>query len=113
MNQPKGKTINSEALTETQHLLSVLAEECGEIGQRVTKALRFGLREIQPGQDMTNETRITLELCDLWGTIELLQERGILSAFPVRYLIDRKKEKVATFMSYANQIGMIRGNHDD
>jgi hypothetical protein len=110
MTQQNERTIDGEALTETQHLLSVLAEECDEIGQRVTKALRFGLSEIQPGQDMTNETRITLELCDLWGTIEMLQERGILSAFPVRCLINRKKQKVATFMKYADEIGMIR--HD-
>lgn len=41
-----------------EHLLSILAEECCEVGQRVSKALRFGLDEVQPGQDLSNAERI-------------------------------------------------------
>jgi hypothetical protein len=36
------------AINETDHLLACLAEECAEVSQRVMKALRFGINEIQP-----------------------------------------------------------------
>ena len=59
-----------------EHLLTCLAEECDEVGQRVMKALRFGLDEIQPGQDFTNAERIVLELHDLASMEPRSIERG-------------------------------------
>ena len=50
---------------EEQYLLTCLAEECGEVAQRCTKALRFGINEIQPGHEATNYARLWGELCDL------------------------------------------------
>lgn len=35
-------------MTKTEYLLVVLSEECSEIQQAVTKALRFGLSDIHP-----------------------------------------------------------------
>ncbi|RDT14077.1 hypothetical protein, partial [Escherichia coli] len=53
-------------LNETQYLLDVLSEECNEIAVRASKAIRFGLDEIQPGQSLTNAQRLALELDDLY-----------------------------------------------
>lgn len=101
-----------EALTTTQQLLAVLAEECSEVAQRVTKALRFGLREVQPGQSLDNEARIAYELCDILGTLSLLQERGLFVGFPEREAhkraIEDKREKVVLFLRYAGSLGMVR-----
>ena len=47
------------ALTRQEYLLICLGEECDEVGQRVTKALRFGLSEVQHGQPLNNGDRIT------------------------------------------------------
>ena len=47
--------------TKVDLLLDCLAEECAEVIQRVCKAQRFGLREVQPGQEMTNADRILYE----------------------------------------------------
>ena len=52
----------TEAQTE---LLIALAEECNEVAVRISKALRFGLDEVQPGQGLTNVARISHELRDV------------------------------------------------
>lgn len=90
-------------MTEQDHLLMCLAEECAEIQQRVSKALRFGLYEIQPDQQYTNQYRIMLELYDLLGVIELLQERRILTNFVEHGRTADKKEKVLRFLEYARE----------
>jgi NTP pyrophosphatase (non-canonical NTP hydrolase) len=62
-------------MTRTEHLLSITAEECAEVAQRVTKAMRFGLTEIQPGQPFTNADRIMAEFNDLQAMIEMHRHR--------------------------------------
>lgn len=61
-------------------LLICLIEELHEIGQRVCKAQRFGLAEIQKGQSLTNEERIVYECADLEAVIEMLHDHGVLEA---------------------------------
>lgn len=90
-------------MTEQEHLLTCLMEECAEIQQRVSKALRFGLYEIQPEQEYTNKRRIMLELYDLLGVIEMLQERKTLDMFLEREHVHAKKEKVLHFLEYARE----------
>ena len=52
-------------MTREEHLLIVAVEECAEVAQQLTKVLRFGLDEIEPGQTLTNRERIYAEYCDL------------------------------------------------
>lgn len=59
-------------------LLVCLQEELNEVGQRINKAQRFGLNEVQSGQALTNEERIVYELADLETVIDLLHEHGVL-----------------------------------
>ncbi len=74
------KFISPEAPPEglERELLTILAEECCEVGQRVSKALRFGVNEIQPGQPLTNAQRISEELGDLFSVVDHLVELGVL-----------------------------------
>lgn len=51
-------------------LLTILIEECAEVQQRATKALRFGLDEIQPGQPYTNKFRLGSEVGDLLEVLD-------------------------------------------
>ena len=37
-------------MNRQQHLMIRAMEECCELGQRISKALVFGLHEVQPGQ---------------------------------------------------------------
>lgn len=93
-------------MNTTEYLLSCLIEECAEVIQRATKAQRFGLREIQPEQELTNLQRLATELADLMGTIELLKEHGI--RFPISsFAIDTKVEKIKKFMDYSRELGAL------
>ena len=60
-------------------LLIILAEECNEAAARASKALRFGLNEVQPGQNATNAERIGHELQDVATLVSACVEAGILS----------------------------------
>ena len=59
-------------------LLTHLQEESAEISQRVSKAIRFGLDEIQPGQELNNRERSEEEVNDFGGTLAFLHKQGIL-----------------------------------
>lgn len=57
-------------MTREQHLMVHLMEECAEVAQRCSKALRFGTEEVQPDphdnpDGLTNSQRIVEELIDL------------------------------------------------
>ncbi len=97
-------------MNHTEHLLSCLAEECTVVGQRVSKALRFGLSEVQPGQPLTNAERIAGELIDLLAVVGMLEDQGVLDVPRDPVAITRKKEKVLKFMAYAEQCGSLTPN---
>lgn len=89
-------------MNRTEHLLTILAEECAEVAQRSSKALRFGLKEIEPGQSLTNEQRICYELNDLLGVVSML---GLLNIDLES--IEAKKIKVETFLEYSRKQGTL------
>ena len=91
-----------------EHLLTCLGEECNEVGQRVSKALRFGLNEVQPGQEATNAQRITAELKDLWAVAIACAQAGLIP-FPQPSIaeVERKKEKIERFMAISREQGVL------
>ncbi len=95
-----------------EYLLACLIEECQEVSQRATKALRFGLTEVQPGQDLTNGSRIRGEFLDLLTVADLLRAEGVelfnfASNSDMRHMRE-KAEKVEKFMEYSKQVGAYR-----
>lgn len=93
-------------MTRTQLLLIQLAEECNEVAQRVSKALRFGLDEIQPGQVLSNTERVEEEIVDLMAVFELLMVDGVVSSvnfnkFPA------KQRKVEKYLQYSQECGIL------
>jgi hypothetical protein len=95
-------------VNEFDYLLTLLIEECAEVQQRATKALRFGLGEIQPGQPLDNEARLAAEVVDLLTILRMLRDRGVL--VDVEPSAD-KAEKVRLFMAYSRDLGRITGSH--
>ena len=95
-------------MNRTEHLLVCLAEECDEVGQRVSKALRFGLTEVQEGQPLSNADRIFEEMRDLWSVLEILQDDGVLPALGMSSAdVDRKRAKIERFMAISRDQGVL------
>lgn len=88
-------------MNETEHLLTVLSEECAEVAQRASKAARFGLSEIQPGQPEDNKRRLERELADLMATADLL---GLTVRDEDKAA---KLEKLKKFMAYSRENGTL------
>lgn len=85
-----------------EHLLTIAMEECNEVAQRLSKALRFGLAEVQPGQGFDNGYRIGIEYNDLVAVLRLL---GL--EFHDPRMIAAKQEKVEHFLRYAETCGTL------
>jgi NTP pyrophosphatase (non-canonical NTP hydrolase) len=98
---PRHPSESNEAVNRTEHLLTCLAEECAEVGQRVSKALRFGLAEVQPGQPSNNAERITEELGDLISVVGILISEGVIDEPPTDY--EGKRAKIERFMSLSHR----------
>lgn len=81
-----------------REVLTILIEECAEVIQRATKALRFGLDEVQPGQPWSNNCRMSQEIGDLYATINLATKHGLVSPGCITDAMDRKMAKLAIYM---------------
>lgn len=100
-------------MTENEHLLLCLAEECDEVGQRVMKALRFGLDEVQPGQPLMNSERIVVELYDLIAVAKILHARRVIAEpYPTAETIAEKEAKITKFMAISRREGVLTGGSD-
>lgn len=68
-------------MTRKEHLMTIGGEECNEMAQRISKALRFGMDQIQQDADdkpeenperLTNRERIIREYFDLRATLGMM-----------------------------------------
>lgn len=88
-------------MTEQEHLLTCLMEECAEVAQRASKAIRFGMEEVQLGQDLDNHRRLEHELGDLLGVVDLLR------LTPSALSRGKKAAKIKRWMNYARERGTL------
>ena len=97
-------------MTRMELLLVQLMEECAEVSQRASKAIRFGLDEVQPGQDRTNRQRISDEMIDLYATTRLLEVEGLLLHLEKedhdRYI--KKQAQIQKFLDYSKELGILK-----
>lgn len=94
--------LTKSGMTEEQYLLTVLAEECAEVAHRCAKAIRFGAKEVQPGQSLDNRERIEAELGDLMGVV------GMLKLEPRRANVTSKAARVIAYATLSRERGMLR-----
>ena len=90
-------------MTRPEYLLTLLSEECVETSQRASKAIRFGLDEIYPEQDLTNGQRITYEFNDIVAVMEILKSEGFLDIVIDRKAIELKKNKIEKYFNYSKE----------
>ncbi len=94
-------------MTRKEHLLTILAEECGETAQRATKALRFSLEEIQPGQSLTNKQRLIQEFNDIYAMMVMLRAEFHIGNFIDPELYNAKIAKVEHFLQRSRDNGTL------
>lgn len=95
-------------MNRTEHLLTIMAEECNEVAQRISKALRFGLEEKQEGQEFTNAERIEHEMSDLLTVRAMLMEEGSLQEpKDLAERCSRKFNKIECYLKYSAECGTL------
>lgn len=100
-------------MTRDEYLLTVLGEEGCEVAHRVSKALRFGLDEIQPEQRDTNGERIRFEVYDVIATYLLAaaENDGLPSLHLDPEIITQvtatKLAKIEKFMAISREQGTL------
>ena len=84
-------------------------EECDELSQRASKALRFTLEEIQSGQDLTNAQRLLYEFNDLMAIMYMLADKGLISKPLIDPdMVEQKTLKVQKYLEYSRQLGTVK-----
>lgn len=99
-------------MTRNEHLMTIAMEECAEVAQRLSKALRFGMDESQASaghgisgseeEALTNAERIRKEYSQLAAVLEMI---GI--GAPLGKWMDEKREKVEYFLRYSAEVGTL------
>ncbi len=93
-------------MTRTEHLLTILAEECSGVARRVGEALRFGLAETRPGQPLTNAERVSHEVRDLLAVYHLLT--GLVPVGGASAYADKQAE-VEESLAFSAARGLVDG----
>jgi len=95
-------------------LLLAVIEYTHAIGKRATKALRFGLPHVQPGQELSNAARLVDSYTDLLCVMLILQSDAQIDLRSVNALIPLKKAKVERYLGASASYGTLAGSmtHD-
>ena len=82
-------------MNKTDEALLILAEECAEVIQAISKCQRFGIDVCKPGKPRTNREHLETELGDLLAMIEILQDDlGLVSRDNIEESRAQKREKL-------------------
>lgn len=99
-------------MNKQEHLMTVFAEELGEVAvelldlqKQIFKALRFGIDE-QRDLPTSNRERIEAEWQDLLGAMEKLRDVGI-ELKPDMDAINAKMNKIDKYCGYAKRLGTL------
>lgn len=97
-------------MNRAEHMMTTAAEEAMEVGHRITKAMRFGTHEVQPGQELTNAQRVMDEFHDLLAMLLLLSTEGVMpldGLIPHPSRLMRKREKFERFLAISAEQGTL------
>jgi hypothetical protein len=92
-------------MNRIEHLLVIFAEECSEVAQETSKALRFGVNE-QRDLPTSNLDRIEKEFSQLLAMREMLMTEGIIINLDFE-VMKKKKEKVEEYLLYSRECGTL------
>jgi len=84
-----------------REIIDIIIEECAEVIQRGTKMTRFGIEEVQPGQDLSNAQRLAREIGDVFEIVALAIEAGIVTQAEIDLGRAHKRKQLAKYMQHA------------
>ena len=90
-----------------EHLLTILSEECAEVTQAATKAMRFGMHE-QRDLPTSNYDRLNEEINDLYAVIEMVEHAFDIGLERNGEMINAKQEKVEKYLKYSEECGTLK-----
>lgn len=98
-------------MRRNEYLALVAMEECAEIQQALSKAIRFGFDDHHPSRaDEMNEEQLLTEFYQLTAMIEEMQNKGIIAGFAqdkIEKVKQNKIEKVYKYMEYSKANGLL------
>lgn len=94
-------------MNELEHISDICMEECAEIIQAISKALRFGFSDFKPGEKETNSERIVNEYADLIAVMRMLEDRGVISFDGLSGKINAKIIKVRKYLKHSTALGTL------
>lgn len=92
-------------MNRQDHLMTQAMEECAEVAQRLSKAMRFGLEQMQSDQPQTNRERIIDEYNDLIAVMDMAGF-SLLKIVNPRAII-AKKDKVERYLDKSRRLGTL------
>jgi NTP pyrophosphatase (non-canonical NTP hydrolase) len=84
---------------QTDEIMTIMQEECGEIIVAISKCKRFGLHTLIPDSKETNTKRLTKELGDLFAMVDLLIDQKLLTMNEIN---EYKEEKFTKLKKWSN-----------
>src|SRR5688572_27178134 len=98
-------------MNKEQMLLLKVAEECAELGQVCSKAIRFGLNSKHPNGGLTNFERIGEEFQDLAAAFDYLLEKvgnsGNVYAYVGNQFLERR-ERIDKYLEVSKKLGILK-----
>jgi hypothetical protein len=115
-------------MNRKEHLLTILAEEGGEVAKEISKSLRFGLEDqltMDPtgprgSEGPTNREKVTQEFVDMLGAYQLAVRDGLLPDIGLTNLpqtildqMETKARKIEAFLIYSQRVGTLQTYHTE
>jgi len=64
---------------QTDEIMTIMQEECGEVIVSISKCKRFGLHDLVPNTKESNIQRLAKEIGDLYAMVELLVDQKLFT----------------------------------
>ena len=92
-------------MNRLEHLMTIFSEECAEIIQANSKALRFGCDEVRD-TGANNVTRVREEFNDMLALVRMLEAEGLDLSVDLQWQ-EYKISKVEHYLEHSRNCGTL------
>jgi len=79
---------------QTEEIMTILQEECGEVVVAVSKCKRFGVHNLVPDSKESNIQRLEKEIGDFYAMVELLIDQKLITIEKINEYKNAKFDKL-------------------